>query len=492
MKTRRSWYLTLLPLLVVLLLPAPGTLDGQRGLSGAPAPAAGPAARSQDAGKRRVNAPTFDGKVLFKEAAILWFGQVTPTSNAVDVRVGYNSDHLYVRVAMFDRRLWYNKKPSSDDLDAYDAVTLYLSTDDNAGSVPGPNDYRLDAQLTWWEPRADYQAVYRGSGSSWVKTTLPFTTTAFWRGTAPNDEQDDRGWALAYTIPFDGLGSAQPPARGHIWGMALVVHDRDDAAGSPIPDQVWPEAMQPGQPGTWGELAFGMPTYDPPLAVADGSVTIRQGLDGAVVVDADVGGSSTCGSAAWPDYFPTWGELNYAGKTFLNIQNLHDVGDWPCFSRYYVTFPLDALPPGQVILSATLTLYQWGNAGQGYDPGPQPSLIQVLTVGEDWQEAALNWNNAPLAQENVAAAWAGVFPAWPGEPREWDVSGAVAQAYVRGLPLRLALYEGDWDYHSGKYFWSSDAGNEHAVRRPTLDITWGHAITGDPERVYIPLACRGN
>ena len=115
------------------------------------------------------------------------------------------------------------------------------------------------------------------------------------------------------------------------------------------------------------------------------------------MVDADVGGSSNCGGAAAPDYFPTWGELNYEGKEFLNIQNLGHISEWPCFSKYYVTFPLDVLPPGKVVISATLTLYQFGNAGQGRDPGPQPSLIQVLTVDRDWDESTLTWNNAAPA-----------------------------------------------------------------------------------------------
>jgi len=432
----------------------------------------------QAASTRRVNAPYFDGDVRFSETAIFWFGRVTPTENSVDVRVGYNDDHLYLRVAAFDRRLWYDTSPSPDDLTAWDAVTLYLDMNGNVGNAPDADAYRFDAQLVWWEARDNYQAAYVGDGSGWVTTTVSFTTTSFWRSMTgqPNDDLDDRAWALAYYIPFEGLGLSGPPAQGTVWGMALALHDRDDGDGTPIADKIWPETMESGQPVTWGQLAFGMPTYSPPPAVPGGTVTVRHGLDGATVVDADVGGSSVCGGPAWPDYFPTWGDLNYAGKEFLNIQNLGDVGDWPCFSRYYVTFPLDALPSGKVIISATLTLYQWGNAGEGYDPGPQPSLIQVLTVGQDWDESTLTWNNAPLALENVAAAWADVFPDWPGEPRRWDVSRAVAEAYAAERPLRLALYESDWAYHSGKYFHSSDTGDWNENRRPTLTVTWGRAV----------------
>ena len=90
-----------------------------------------------------------------------------------------------------------------------------------------------------------------------------------------------------------------------------------------------------------------------------------------------------------------------------------------------------------------------------------------------WEESSITWNNAPLAVENMAATW--VYPVDffdPGVPYRWDVSRAVAQAYAGGEPLRLALYSADGEYHSGKYFWSSDAGESV---RPTLQV-----LLGDP------------
>jgi hypothetical protein len=197
-------------------------------------------------------------------------------------------------------------------------------------------------------------------------------------------------------------------------------------------------------------------------------------LNGASVPDAHVGGDTICGAPFDPNYFDGWGDANYSGTAHINIQNQADVADWPCFSKYYVTFPLDAIPAGKVVISATLTLHQFGNAG---DPGQaEPSLIQVLTVDGDWDEATLTWNNAPLAAENIAASWVdplSEFPGWPGVPSAWDVSRAVAEAYAVGDPLRLALYEADAAYHSGKYFVSSDTGDWNATGRPTLRVLWG-------------------
>jgi hypothetical protein len=315
---------------------------------------------------------------------------------------------------------------------------------------------------------------------------VPFTTRPVWQGTAPNQNGAyDKGWIMDIWIPFASLGLAGPPAQDTEWGMALAVHDRDDAAGTAIPDAVWPEGMIGDQPGTWGELVFGLPSYVPPAAVPRDTVTIRDGLDGASVVDVHVGGDTTCGVDYEPDY-AGWGDANYAGDTDFNIQNQGNVHDWPCFSKYYVTFPLDAVPAGKVVLSATLTLHQFGGSG---GPGQaEPSLIQVLTVGSDWSEGTLTWNNAPLSLENVARTWVyplAEFPDWPGVAHTWDVSRAAAAAYTSGTPLRLALYDADWDYHSGKYFVSSDTGEWNAEGRPTLRVTWGDPV-GTVEKTVSP------
>ena len=60
----------------------------------------------------------------------------------------------------------------------------------------------------------------------------------------------------------------------------------------------------------------------------------------------------------------------------------------------------------------------------------------------------------------------------PAMPRAWDVSYAVAQDYARGEPLRLILYSADSDYHSSKYFVSSDTGDWNVESRPRLDVWW--------------------
>lgn len=436
-------------------------------------PSPRPASALQVPPVRRLNAPQFSGDVAsrFDETAVLWFGQVSSSDNYTDARIGYSDTEIWLRLAIFDRLLWYAPTPSVSELDHWDAVSVYLSPAGHTPGTPGTGIYRFVGQLNWWEARPDYQAAYQGNGAGWTPTDVAFTTTTGWRGNAPNDVAEDRGWTIEFRIPFTSLGLSGPPAPGSSWAMALTMHDRDDAGGAAT-DKTWPETMTSSSPATWGQLAFGLPTYTPPAASMPQTTTIRQGLNGASVVDAAVGGHSICGDGL--QYWTQWGSANYAGRTQFNIQNQGDVADWPCFSKYYVTFPLTGVPAGKVITAATLTLHQFGNAGA---PGEaHPSLIQVFSVAGDWDEASLTWNNAPLASENISQAWVdplATFPGSPGVPRVWDVSRAVAGAYAAGQPLRLALYSADSSYHSGKYFTSSEADDWDQTARPTLEVTWG-------------------
>jgi len=423
---------------------------------------------------RRVNAPNFkNGSIDYASTAIFWFGQVNLSDNYADVRVGYNNQKLFVSLNIIDRLLWYNPDPSTSPLTAWDSTTLYLNLEGNNGTTPGTNAYRFDGQLNWWEARSPYQAAYRGNGSGWSSSSATFTTTSSWRGNAPNDNTDDNGWQIAYEIPFTSLGLSGPPAQGTKWGLGVVLHDRDYIE-YPASEEHWPETLAPNQPATWGQLAFGLPQYSPPKTSSQSTVTVRQGLNSAVVPDAAVGGTmdNLCGSAqgTWQD----WGNTAFPNAPRFNIQNQSDIADWMCFSKYYVTFPLNTIPSGKVVISATLTLHEFGNSGQ-----PDlaiPSLIQVMTVDKDWSPP-LTWNNAPLARENVSRAWVDpitTFPGWPGVPWQWDVSRAVADAYASGKPLRLVLYEADSAYHSGKYFTGSHEPDWNSAARPTLTVIWGN------------------
>jgi hypothetical protein len=431
---------------------------------------------------RRVNIPNLDHNVPFTPP-VFWFGQVGLTDNHANVRVWYYDSQIRVVFHIIDRLLWFDPEQSETELTSWDAVSLYLNLDGDTGGAPGSSAYLFQSQL-------EHQAGFRGNGTDWEISPISFSTEASWRGNFPNDDIDDKGWQVEFIIPFTSLGLSGPPPTGTIWGLAAAVHDRDAETGSQIPDQIWPEGMQSGVPSTWGQMRFGVPGYTPPLSRSEGTTTIREGLNNAFVEDAHVGGHTTCGELV--DHWTEWGNTNYAGAEQINIQNQWDISDYPCFSKYYVTFPLDSLPPGKTIISATLGMVLFGNSGGGIWGEPPDSYIQVLTIADDWDENTITWNNAPLASENISGTW--VQPRNYEEPDptyHWDISRAVADAYQNSEPLRLVLYSADGDYHTGKYFWSSDTGDWNASARPTIKVVWGAPCATpnvDCNFLYLPLA----
>ena len=440
----------------------------------APVPTPGP---SPAAGSRVASAPYFQGDIPFAETSIFWFGKVSTDTNYTDVRVAYNDDHLFVYITVFDRRLWYDPEPTSNDLSSWDAATLYL--DSSTGTGISPTSIRLDAQLHNTEQKP-YTAYYRGSTAGWQTATLNISTQPAWRGERLNDDTDDRGWGMTYTIPFASLGLSGPPAQGSLWRMALIVHDRDTQQGPALADSIWPEQARLDAPQSWGSLRFGLPSYMPPTIQSPQTYTIRQGLNGAHVQDAAVGGGSICGEGM--DFWTEWGNKNRNGENDAAVQNQSDIADWPCFSKFYLTIPLDSIPADARIQSADLLLHQMGNSGTASNGQlPPPSYIQVLTVGDDWNEQTITWNTAPYAVDTISRTWIEVIEgcgapggmAWPCVPRHFDVSRAVAEARAKGQPLRIVLYAADSDYSTGKYFITSDTGDWNAEGRPTLIVKAG-------------------
>ncbi|GAP09421.1 hypothetical protein BECAL_00565 [Bellilinea caldifistulae] len=438
---------------------------------------------------RTVNAPY---TTRFVESAILWFGRVGPAENYTDVRVRYTDSELVVDFGVFDRRIWYNSSPSSGALEYWDAATLLLNTAVNAPERPGGQSYRFVAQFKGLGNGETlplpYKAVYRGTGSGWQSQNISFSVETGWRGDALNDDGDDRGWRITFRIPYASLGLSRP-AEGSRWRMALISHDRDSRAGPPGTSFIWPEAAERDEPATWGVLRFGLPSYAPPSVRNLTSLLIREGENGAVVPDAAVGGTIS-NQCPGDDYhiWNVWGNRNYANENSALIQNQADIADWPCFSKYYLTFPLDRLPPGKVIRSARLVLHHWGGSGKicsDPDQNPDPdcarsSYIQILTVVNSWQEDTITWNNAPPAFENVAMLQVPPYnidqpgQSWPGARREWDVSYALAKAYDQRVGwISFAVYSADSAYHSGKYFSASETEDWNKIGRPTLIIEYG-------------------
>ena len=426
----------------------------------------------------RVNVPYFPSITQaddhFAEAAVFWFGKVTPSENYADIRFSYDNTKLWVYISTFDQFMWYDTTPGSTVHSEWDSATLQLDLKGNGGSTPDSSTYRFDSALSWFEERPQYQAGYRWQNGQWTKSILPFTSVAGYDGFFNDNSKGTRGWAITFEIPFSSLGLSGRPADGAIWAASMTMHDRDSQAGPPLADTSWPVGFQATNPSTWAQLHFSLPNYGARPGNVTGSDLIRRDTQrGIDVPDAGVGGTTgnLCDDS---NLWNTWANENFGSLPDFNIQNQSKITDWPCYSKYYVTFPLTTVPANKNILSARLILHHTGGSGA---PGQAfPSLIQVLSIGGDWSENTITWNNAPAAKENVSQAWVDVptnYGDWPKVARYWDVTVAALRAYQSGQPLRLVLYEADDEYHSGKYFTASESGDWNINGRPALEIKWG-------------------
>ena len=416
--------------------------------------------------QRRVNIPFSPPGAPYPSHAIFWFGKVDQTNNYSDVRIIYYDDSIRFTIHTIDRRLWQDSTPSPLEVRDWDSVTIYLDKSSTTPNSPQLSSYQINIQL------GGYEVSYKGNGTTWQQASIPATSSTVWRGDqGPNSGTDAKGWQADILIPFTSFGINATPDLNTVWRLAVEVNDRDDAAGTIKSRKIWPETMLPDNPDTWGVMAFGWKPNNYPIAIPSGKTILRHGLNNITVKDGEVGGGINCGSQV--DHWSGWGSANYNGYNQINIQNQWDISEWPCFSKFYITFPLASIPMNKTIISAKFTMNLFGTAGEVGGNIPD-SYIQVFTVGEDWSEATLNWNNGPLARENISGTW--VKPRnynVPYESYSWELREAFVEAYQSGQPLRLVLYSADGPMHTGKYFWSSDTTEWSGTVRPTLEITWG-------------------
>src|SRR5947209_8256416 len=279
-------------------------------------------------GNQLINVPYFTTAVPFNQTAIFWFGDVTSTDTYTDVRIGYNSSELYIDLQIVDHYLWYDPTTSSPDVTKGDNATIYLNTTANGSGVLD-RSYKFQAEFNGYIQRTNYQKAYTGKGTAWTVATIPFTAVYGWRGKGINGPEDS-GWSMTYGIPFASLGIVGPPSRGTLWKLAIKVHNQDDAADTPLPDKWWPASASELIPSSWGQIGFGIPTYQSPKTSRTTTYTIRNKLNNQVVTDGMVGGSLSCGNRGL-NRWTQWGIQSHPGAAQINIQDESDISDWNCF-----------------------------------------------------------------------------------------------------------------------------------------------------------------
>jgi len=458
-----------------------------------------PLSYSQESTPRRVNTPHFEDTVDWAETAIFWFGkneQGVPSRNYTDVRTAYTDDALHIRITVIDYFLWYHTNPTpSDDLTQYDSVAIYLDTNLDRATTPQTDDYLFLVGARHWQDMENYVRQARGNGSDWDGDWTPGSA---WSGSSgmswqcnpgpnSNDCGIDYGWTAFFTVPWSTLGFSGMPPEETLLGLGVHLFDRDDQppAGYVSPEQ-WPETFNANNPSSWGEIHLGEAHYQPPAIIPEGTTMIRAAtpLDNTVE-DAWLGG----GPNGIGGHEGGGSEINHGNDERLFVGSETAPTHFPFFNKSFLRFSLDDIPPNKEIISATLTLHHWGNAGQ--DSGlARPSWVSLFTINDPWDEMAITWNNAPLAQENIAATWIyplSSFPGWPGVAYDWDATQAVAEAYTANDPVSMAIYSSDNARDTTKYLTSSEMGitdppahwNWNEEGRPTLTVVWGEPLGDD-------------
>lgn len=470
---------------------------------------------------RYVHAPYFSSVINWNTAAIFWFGRADvanrvaaiPGRNYSDVRVAYTPSELQVFVSVIDYYLWFedtpnaNSSPTSYD---YDGIALYLDASGDRASAPAPDDYVF---LAKWGASGEqnskpYQRQARGNGSSWNTawngswSHIPGAQWSCNPGPNSNACGIDYGWAATFRIPWSTLGLSGAP-HGQTLGMGLQLFDRDAPGGGGLaPVQTWPETLNVTQPNTWGGLVLTPATISIPFARTEGTTTIRRGLPGSSVIDANVGADGACngGHEGNPDSPIKPGsnpQITRGEDTSVWVASQSGITDFPCFARTYLRFGLGQIPAGKIIISARLYMTHWSQSGNLNDPNPdnrpKPAFVQLFAVDSGWTETGVTWNNGPLARRNFGGVT--ITPRNPNEPLfpgvtySWDATAAVAEAYLAQTPVDLALYTADTDMHSSRYLHASEAEDFVATARPTLVVTWG-VLAAPKATVYLPTIAR--
>jgi hypothetical protein len=457
-------------------------------------------ASSSIAVQRTVNIPFFstpgsdNGLALnddqWTESGLVWFGrnQQGPRSqNYADVRIGYSALGLHIRVTPIDYYLWYpDDPPSTTDLTQWDTIAVHLDTSGSRAGAPQPSSYQfMNTARLWVNPSKpdQYRREARGTGGGWNMAWAGAWTETYGMVWSSNPGPNNNGGTLDYggdvnfILPWATLGQGGPPAPGTLWTLSVVMYDRDGPSSADVLPRVsWPELAEPNAPATWGNLRFGRPNYGGTTSGERGRAIIRNASSNdRTVQDAWVGGGGNCsgGHNGGSDVNNGLDTSNFVASQALSA-------DFPCFSRTYLKFTLGAVPSGVQVISAVLTLMQWGGAGAVPEvpTAPKPSYLQVFSIAEDWSETGVTWNNGPMALENVSGTW--MAPRAPGadpltgDPTNLDVTALVRQALESGKPLNVAVYSADTGFHSSKYLGSSQVADQYTHLRPTLTVVWGN------------------
>ena len=343
-------------------------------------------------------------------------------------------------------------------------------------SVTAQDNARVQIQYPSKTGQFDSGVITLTTGTTnWPATFRCDGTTSACRGWNFNYAQSPGG---STAIPFPTLGFT--PTFGQTSVITVTRVDQDFE----------------GLPSTLtftNTLRWGTPNY---AGTQVGGATV---ISTTLNADASVGGGGDCGAPDWPDYFPNWGNRNW-GQDNAIVWFQSDPADWPCYSRYYGKFTLPTLPGGAQVVSATLTMWQFGNPGYGpgyAEDGTKDTSMELYQMPTNWTELGITWDNAPQPIENLSRKTVNPLPGdcsptpyWycePPIPYQWDATELVKRAYAAGqTEAAFALGTSAGQYHAGKYMRQREHNFAHGPRI-AIAYTTGATPTPTPTATTTPV-----
>jgi hypothetical protein len=321
-----------------------------------------------------------------------------------------------------------------------------------------------------------------------VTKRVPYTGAPGWDVANRCSDSVCSGWSVYGFFPWEDFGGK--PTTGTLWPLKVTFDDTD---AGPTGRVTWP-------PSGLGTLRWGLPLNNGRNATKAHYLTVE--LSG----DSMLGGGTDCGIGDRPGYFSSWGRRNWGSSPHVNVQMQWDVADWPCYSKYFAQWSLKDLPPTTTVISATIEMRQFGNAGyeSGYDDkATKDTVMQVYDVNTPWAEDTITWDSAPVPLENTNRTLVKPLPidcqptpGWycsPGIAYQFDVTEIVRRAQLSGRDwASMAVYTAAGQYHSGKYFYSREGSEPPIVRIAYVDSAPHQQLPDMPELLFLPTVKSGN
>jgi hypothetical protein len=170
-----------------------------------------------------------------------------PRGNSGKYRLLWDETALYIAADVSDTQLNSDNNERDGRMWQDDALEILFDTLHDAGPSQIQDDYKFFVNLL------NYQRDERGgSGSTW---NCSYTSVAVPYGTVNTPGDTDTGYTIEVAIHWSEWGIS-PPSFGDIWGMEIVLDDRNDIDNTIQTTWANTNGGSLNTPDGWGNLMF--------------------------------------------------------------------------------------------------------------------------------------------------------------------------------------------------------------------------------------------